>query len=113
VRFRPVSFEPTFQKHARTACGGCQVHVTDRLAFRPVETAVTLIHAFRAADPRQFTWRPPPYEYEPAKQPIDILFGSDELRSRIEAGESPDTIARAWQPELDRFLPLRERHLMY
>src|SRR5512145_1069879 len=23
VHFRPVAFEPTFQKHARTACGGC------------------------------------------------------------------------------------------
>ena len=28
--FRPVVFEPTFHKHARQACGGCQIHVTDR-----------------------------------------------------------------------------------
>ena len=33
VRFRPAVFEPTFQKHARTACGGCQMHVLDRQAF--------------------------------------------------------------------------------
>src|SRR6187200_3201313 len=43
VVFRPTVFEPTFQKHARTACGGCQLHVTDRTAFRPVETGVALI----------------------------------------------------------------------
>src|SRR5438067_1818628 len=30
VYFRPVVFEPTFQKHARQPCGGCQVHVLDR-----------------------------------------------------------------------------------
>ena len=37
--FRPAVFEPTFQKHAKTTCGGCQIHVTDRAAFRPVLTA--------------------------------------------------------------------------
>ncbi len=30
VHFRPVVFEPTFQKHAKQACGGCQIHVLDR-----------------------------------------------------------------------------------
>ncbi len=30
VHFRPAFFEPTFQKHARQTCGGCQMHVLDR-----------------------------------------------------------------------------------
>ena len=29
VYFRPAVFEPTFQKHAKQTCGGCQIHVTD------------------------------------------------------------------------------------
>ena len=86
VIFRPVVFEPTFQKHARTACGGCQMHVIDRAAFRPVESGVALLAAFRAADPDRFRWREPPYEYETEKMPIDILAGSSELREQIEAG---------------------------
>jgi len=36
--FRPAVFEPTFQKHAKQSCGGCQIHVTDRVAFKPVAT---------------------------------------------------------------------------
>src|SRR4029453_10544207 len=36
VHFRPAVFEPTFQKHCKVACGGCQIHVTDRTAFKPV-----------------------------------------------------------------------------
>ncbi len=60
VRFRPAVFEPTFHKHAGTACGGCQIHVLDRERFRPVETAVALTAAFRAADPDRFRWRDPP-----------------------------------------------------
>jgi uncharacterized protein YbbC (DUF1343 family) len=109
VRFRPAVFEPTFQKHARTACGGCQLHVTDRQAFRSVETGVALIAEFRAADPDRFKWRDPPYEYEADKVPIDILAGSPELREQIEAGVSAAEIARSWQSPVERFARTRER----
>ena len=64
VHFRPVFFEPTFQKHARQTCGGCQIHVLDRQAFRPLRSAVELIDQFRQSDPARFAWREPPYEYE-------------------------------------------------
>ena len=47
VHFRPAFFEPTFQKHARNTCGGCQIHVLDRGRFAPLRTAVELIDAFR------------------------------------------------------------------
>ena len=62
---------------AKTACGGVQVHVTDRAAFRPVETGVALIEAFRAVDPDRFAWKQPPYEYEYDRLPIDLLFVAD------------------------------------
>ena len=42
VHFRPVTFEPTFQKHARQPCSGCQLHVTDRRSFRPVLATVAV-----------------------------------------------------------------------
>ena len=51
VHFRPAVFEPTFQKHAKKTCGGCQIHVLDRTAFRPVLTGVALIDAIKAAGP--------------------------------------------------------------
>jgi uncharacterized protein YbbC (DUF1343 family) len=113
VRFRPAVFEPTFQKHARTACAGCQIHVTDRRQFRSVETGVALIAAFRAADPARFKWRDPPYEYETEKMPIDILAGSPALREQIEGGAGPDEIARSWKPGVVAFEGLRERFLLY
>jgi len=60
VYFRPIVFEPTFQKHAGKACAGVQPHVIDRRVFRAVETGVAMIDAFRAADPDQFAWKNPP-----------------------------------------------------
>jgi uncharacterized protein YbbC (DUF1343 family) len=113
VRFRPAVFEPTFQKHARAACGGCQLHVSDRQAFRSVETGVALIAAFRAADPDRFKWRDPPYEYEADKMPIDILAGSSDLREQIERGIAAREIARSWEPSVEAFLKTRDRYLIY
>jgi uncharacterized protein YbbC (DUF1343 family) len=113
VHFRPTAFEPTFQKHARQTCGGCQVHVTDRSTLRPVETGVALIEAFRTAGSGQFRWRDPPYEYEHTKAPIDILYGSSALRDALEGGTPAADLARSWTAPLTPFLALRERFLLY
>jgi uncharacterized protein YbbC (DUF1343 family) len=111
--FRPVFFEPTFQKHAKVTCGGCQIHVTDRRAFRPVLTGVTLLTEFRRADPDRFGWRPPPYEYEHDRLPIDILAGSDKLRKQVEAGMEGPAIAKTWERDEAEFRRLREAYLLY
>jgi uncharacterized protein YbbC (DUF1343 family) len=113
VFFRPAVFEPTFHKHARQSCGGCQIHVLDREAFHPVLTGVALVAAFRAADPAGFRWRDPPYEYEHEKLPFDILAGSPTLRQQIETGVPPDEIARSWEPALRDFAALRRQYLLY
>ena len=113
VIFRPHWFEPTFHKHAGQACGGCQIHVTDRQAFRAVETGVAVIETLRRADPAAFAWRPPPYEYEYTKPPIDILFGSAALREGIEQGRATASLAADWQPGVDAFLPIRRQFLIY
>jgi uncharacterized protein YbbC (DUF1343 family) len=113
VHFRPAFFEPTFQKHAKQSCGGCQIHVLDRRAFQPVRTAVELIAAFRRDDPDRFAWREPPYEYEHEKQPIDILYGSDRLRAVIDAGGDVEALVRSWTADEAAFRGTRERFLFY
>ena len=113
VHFRPMFFEPTFQKHARQTCGGCQIHVLDRVIFRPVRTAVELIAEFYRQDPVRFAWREPPYEYEREKPPIDILYGSDRLRATIESGQGADALSATWAEDEEAFRRQREKYLMY
>jgi uncharacterized protein YbbC (DUF1343 family) len=113
VRFRSVFFEPTFQKHAKLTCGGCQIHVNDRAAFQPVATGVTLLEEFRRQDPGRFGWKPPPYEYEHERLAIDLLYGSDDLRRGLEAGDSAERIAAAWSDQVGTFFPIRQRYLLY
>jgi uncharacterized protein YbbC (DUF1343 family) len=113
VHFRATFFEPTFQKHAKQTCGGCQLHVTDRDAFQPVRTAVELIDGFRRQNPSAFAWRQPPYEYEHDKWPIDILYGSVELRTTIDGGDDISPLIASWSDEEERFRKTREKYLMY
>ena len=113
VFFRPHAFEPTYHKHAKTLCGGCQIHVTDRTTFRSVETGVAMTIAFRDADPSAFAWREPPYEYEYTLLPIDILFGSDTLRKGMDAGRTAAQIAAEWPASVAEFNRLRAQYLMY
>jgi len=113
VHFRPALFEPTFHKHAGRACGGCQIHVTNRSTFRAVETGVTVIAVLREASPSEFSWRQPPYEYEHTKPPIDILFGSAALRTKLEAGASVRDICADWAAAVAPFEAYRRQYLLY
>lgn len=74
--FRALSFEPTFQKHARLLCEGCQIHVLDRNSYQPYETSMKILEVIQSQAPENFKWNSPPYEYEFTKLPIEILLGN-------------------------------------
>ena len=54
VRFEPVWFTPTADRHARVQCGGVRLSVTDREAIRPVTVALALARELRARHRDQF-----------------------------------------------------------
>jgi uncharacterized protein YbbC (DUF1343 family) len=113
VHFRPAIFEPTFQKHARTTCGGCQIHVTTREDFESVKAGVTLMRECYGLAPDRFAWREPPYEYEHDKMPIDILAGSAPLREQIERQVPLDDIVASWRGGETIFAEQRRPYLLY
>jgi uncharacterized protein YbbC (DUF1343 family) len=113
VHFRSVTFEPTFQKHARATCGGCQIHVTSREEFLPVKAGVSLLREFYGSAPDRFQWRDPPYEYEHDKMPIDILAGSSTLRQQIESQVPLADIVASWRPGVAEFDEIRRNYLLY
>ncbi|MBI5706587.1 MAG: DUF1343 domain-containing protein [Armatimonadetes bacterium] len=110
--FRPMSFQPTFQKFAGQACQGAFLHVTDRMAFRPVLTAVAALQACLRQWPKGSSfWRKPPYEYEFEKLPFDILAGNAWLREAIEAQTPLIEITERMRAECAAFEPQRQRAL--
>jgi uncharacterized protein YbbC (DUF1343 family) len=113
VRFREAWFRPTFQKFTGRDCGGVQLHVTDRPAFRPVRTGLAVLAALRAEAGSHFAWRTETYEFVSDRLAIDLLFGSPRERKAIEAGTPWPQIAAAWEPEEAAFRERRRPFLLY
>jgi uncharacterized protein YbbC (DUF1343 family) len=98
VMVRPVSFRPTFEKHAGQRCSGVMLHVTTPSLFRPVATYLTLITLARAQAPEAFEFRTTPYEFESAIPAFDLLTGSSEARTAIAAGASAEDVVATTAP---------------
>ncbi|MCC6645023.1 MAG: DUF1343 domain-containing protein [Polyangiaceae bacterium] len=83
---RPVTFLPTFHKHAGQVCGGVQVHVTDPRAFRPYATYLALVTEAARLAPGEFRFRTERYEFRDDVPALDLLTGSGAVREAIVAG---------------------------
>lgn len=112
-QFRVASFQPTFQKWQGMLCNGAQIHVMDRKRFKPYLTALGILRTLLRLYPHDFKWKPPPYEYEHQKLPIDILLGNPDIRKRLERQESLMQIEALWQSDLARFKKIRQNYLIY
>jgi uncharacterized protein YbbC (DUF1343 family) len=113
VRFRPLRFRPTFHKFAGVACGGVQLHVTDRATFRPYRTGIALIRAVRTLWPDEFRWRTRPYEFVADRPAIDLLCGGPLVREMIDAGQGTDAIMATMRDDEALFRATRAPYLLY
>jgi len=113
VRFRPVSFVPTFDKHAGVRCHGAELFVVAREAFRPFVTGVACVAAARGLAPEAFAWRTEAYEFVEGIPAFDLLCGSARERRAIEAGAPLADLARTWVPEERAFARRRRQFLRY
>lgn len=106
-KLRSCFFEPTFHKFKGELCAGIQTHVDPQFYkhkdFKPYRLHAALFKAFHQMRPDFDLWRPTPYEYEFEKLPIDLISGSEFLRTWVE-----DSSAR--MGDLDRYLTKDENH---
>lgn len=102
VRFRPVFFEPTFSKWKGRLCGGVQVHILDREAFEPIGAALHILKTIVDKYPDDVQLKP----Y------ASTLMGVPNLAERIRA-ESVESIIGSWQADLQAFMELRKKYLIY
>ncbi|MGD8891223.1 MAG: DUF1343 domain-containing protein [Desulfobacterales bacterium] len=113
VILRPTVFEPTSNKWSATACKGFQIHIRDPLIYRPYRTTLKILQSVIFHHEDRFEWKPPPYEYEFDRMPIDLIMGDREVRQRLEAFEPIGQIEASWQADLDQFRTIRRSYLLY
>lgn len=113
VRFRAADFQPTFQKHAGKTCGGVQIHVSDREAFEPVRTGLSMVKVINELYREDFRWKNPPYEYVYDRNPFDVIAGTETIRKSFDDGTSIETLISSWAKDLREFNARRETVLLY
>jgi uncharacterized protein YbbC (DUF1343 family) len=112
-RLRPLIFEPTSNKWSGQVCNGFQVHITDPYVFRPYRTSLVLLQAVMLLYPEAFAYKPPPYEYEYERLPMDLILGDKQVRRGLEQGESILDMELSWQNDLEDFQKLRQEIFLY
>lgn len=106
LRIEPVDYTPRAipGKAANPAyrdeeCRGIRMTVETPREVRAFRTAVALLRAIREEHPKRFEW----------KENFDVLAGSDDLRRRIEAGQTAREIVDLYEPALQAFAQARPR----
>ncbi|MFK3960682.1 exo-beta-N-acetylmuramidase NamZ family protein [Guptibacillus hwajinpoensis] len=110
VDFRAASFTPSFSKHAGELTHGVQIHVTDKEAFKPVKTGLSLVKTIHDLYPEDFEFRA---ENSAGVSFFDLLVGNGWIREGIENGDSVKKMEKQWENDLKEFKEVREDYLLY
>jgi uncharacterized protein YbbC (DUF1343 family) len=108
VRWKPVSFTPTAQPgmplypHTDKKCGGFEVEIGDRTAFRPVAASLHVLDALYRLYPRELSFGR-----------ACSMIGRRSIEDDLRAGKPPSEIEKAWQPELDAYKAATKKYLLY
>lgn len=108
VRFAPLRFRPEPQPglprypYTGEECRGFEVQITDRRTYRPVTAALHVLDALHRRHPEVFA-------FGRAAE----MIGRRDIEEAIRAGRPPAQIARSWQEDLERFLEIRRRFVLY
>lgn len=102
VRFVPVRFTPDASKFAGSECGGVNIIITDRAAFRPVAAGIEIAYHLNRLYPN--TWE--------VDDLIKLLSNRAALVA-LKAGKTPREIAATWHDRLAEFAVVRQKYLLY
>ncbi len=104
VGFREAWFKPVISKYKGETCGGCQIHITDRDAFKPFECTLSIIKTIRDEYPENFTFHE---EY------FDKIMGTHKIRKALIEGASIKEITDSYSKEISSFKEKRKKYLLY
>ncbi|SDD58164.1 exo-beta-N-acetylmuramidase NamZ family protein [Sporomusa acidovorans] len=106
VVFRPAHYLPRFGNFAGETCNGVQLHITDRKAFRPVRTGLSLLFTVQELSDGQFA-----YNFNGKGAPmIDLITGDDGLRL---GRQTLAELLADWDQEAKQFKEMSKAYYLY
>ncbi|MCF8076431.1 MAG: DUF1343 domain-containing protein [Desulfotignum sp.] len=111
--FRPVYFQPTSGKWQGQVCKGFHIHVTDKTVFKSYAASLLALQLIIKCHPDDFEFKPPPYEYEYERLPMDLILGDAAIRTDLCAMTDIRKIKARWLPELETFITESQACYLY
>ncbi len=102
IRFLPYRFVPDASKFKGQQCGGVQLVLTDRNAFDPLETGLSIVRELNDLFGDSFD-----------VDNVDRLFFNKDVLGRVKASSGPTSYTPLWQGDLDKFMARRAEYLLY
>ena len=111
ISFKDTSFMPVSipgksanPKLLDKSCSGARVIITDRESFKPYYSGINILSTLYNMNPDSFQWR---------TRSIRVLSGTDAIQQVITQQGDLDSLVASWQDELEDFLKIRKKYLLY
>ena len=108
VVFRPLYFKPYYLHYHNEICQGVQLHISEKKIFKPYITGLKIMETYLRLYPEHHL-----FGNISRNKMFDKVMGTDRIRLGLARGESAAQLQMAWQPELDIFLAVRKKYLLY
>jgi len=108
IFFRPVSFKPYYFRHQGVDCQGVQLHITDRDSFSPYVTGLYIMKTHMVLYPDRDL-----FANHDRIGMFNKVMGTDRIMKMLRQGIPVKEIEQSWQDELNSFLQIRQKYLLY
>ncbi len=102
LRFVPIEFNPSSSKFKGEKCQGVYVIVTDRIAYQPVRSGVTMAWSLNKLYPGKFQ----------VEKVVNLLQNKQALEA-VKSAADPGKIENVWQADLAKFREMRKKYFLY
>ncbi len=109
VTFHPYRYVAGIAPYGDRELDGVRLTVTDPRYFHPVATSVHLLHLLAQMYGPARVWR----HHGVRSAWFDTLYGTDQVRCALQAGDPPQAILDAWRTANKPFLTSRRAALIY
>jgi len=111
VIFEPTQFKPVsivtmskYPKFENKNCNGIEINITNRDNYKSILTGITVLWAINYLYPESLVIQ---------KDSMGRLWGSDNLYKQLQDGKTPLEIIDSYQTELEQFLQIQKKYLIY
>lgn len=109
ISFRISYFIPRYSKFQNELCRGIELFIINKDKFKPLEVCLNILDVIYRLYPKDFNWG----DKSNGKYIFDLSMGTDKVRKYIESGMEPKEIIKTWKKDIEKFLTIRNRYLIY